>query len=645
MNSNNYRKRWRTVTANIANFLSHNEELPKPVEGMLDCDSVNIDAGNIDSENIQEFLPLIDEFDCQDVVYDYNCSDDGSEAGPPNAGSDVDDLSSSIANDLADWAVKNRISHTALNALLRILHADHKDLPLDARTLLQTPRKVMIFERCGGQFVYFGIEAGIVRSLARFNRPLSVNKIQLSIGVDGVQLFKSSNTNFWPVLCQYANAPPFLVALFCGRDKPNSVDDYMKEFIEEMQLLSVSGVSFSGVQYSVCIVSFICDAPARAFLKCTKLHNAYNACERCTTRGTWDGRVIFDELNAPLRTDENFANSMYLDHQIGVSPLASLAVPIVTSFVLDYMHLVCLGVVRRMIMFWKSGPKKIRLGFRLLDDISTALVNCKSYIPREFARQPRSLKEVDRWKATEFRQFLLYTGPVVLKNRLPAHVYSHFMCLSVAMRILLSDSLCVQYCDYAKRLLVYFVDNCSVVYGRIMLVYNVHSLIHLADDVYKYKCSLDKLSAFPFENYMSTLKKYVRSPLNPIAQVSKRIQEYEAFAVQINRFKFDVNDSNHVFHSSKRDNCYALKSGQYIFVKEVRIVADQTTLVCDVCPLHAISDFFVDPCQSTWLKIVYVNELLSSMNQQIVLPQDIGHKCLCLPDNGGFVLMPLLHFV
>lgn len=49
--------------------------------------------------------------------------------------------------------------------------------------------------------------------------------------------------------------------------------------------------------------SFICDAPARAFLKCTKGHNAYYACERCTIKGRWNGRVVFslnDERNTQL---------------------------------------------------------------------------------------------------------------------------------------------------------------------------------------------------------------------------------------------------------------------------------------------------------------------------------------------------------
>lgn len=49
--------------------------------------------------------------------------------------------------------------------------------------------------------------------------------------------------------------------------------------------------------------------------------------------------------------------------------------------------------------------------------------------------------EIEMWKATEFRLFLLYTRPLVLKDVIPTRYYEHFLKLTVATRILCSPKL------------------------------------------------------------------------------------------------------------------------------------------------------------------------------------------------------------
>lgn len=52
---------------------------------------------------------------------------------------------------------------------------------------------------------------------------------------------------------------------------------------------------------------FLCDAPARAFLKRTKGHTGYFGCERCMQEGVYvNGRVTFPDVASANRTDADF---------------------------------------------------------------------------------------------------------------------------------------------------------------------------------------------------------------------------------------------------------------------------------------------------------------------------------------------------
>ena len=201
------------------------------------------------------------------------------------------------------------------------------------------------------------------------------------------------------------------------------------------------------------------------------------------------------------RTDKKFQNYHYPQHQKFASPLINAGIKCIEQFPLDYMHMVCLGVVKRTVYFLKSGPPICKLSRQQLEVISEQLVSSNGLFPSEFSRQPRSFFESDRWKTTEFRQFLLYTGPMVLKDFLLIEMHEHFLCLSVAMHILFSDKVEFRnhYVNFAKQLLEYIVVHWQRFYGETFAVYNVHGLIHLSEDM-RFGSSLSGISPFPLEN-------------------------------------------------------------------------------------------------------------------------------------------------
>ncbi|KAJ8043176.1 hypothetical protein HOLleu_10154 [Holothuria leucospilota] len=319
---------------------------------------------------------------------------------------------------------------------------------------------------------------------------------------------------------------PFIIGIFYGLTKPSS-HEFLEEFIAEGKELENHGFVYDEERVLVKISAVVCDAPACSFLKNIKGHGGYSGCGKCVQRGVWLEKVTFPETNAALRTDDSFSRMIDEEHHVGPTPFAELSIGLVTAFPLDYMHLVCLGVMRRLLNFWLKGPLRTRMGSFLMREISERLVSLCPFIPMEFCRKPRHLKYVDRWKATEFRQFLLYTGPVALLGKLPDDMYKNFMLLSVSIAILLKGCphCSVRYCDYVHGLLVHFVTHFGQIYGQNMITYNVHGLVHLSEDV-KLHGTLNNFSCFPFENYLGQLKRLVRSPSLPFEQVIRSISEH-----------------------------------------------------------------------------------------------------------------------
>ena len=214
------------------------------------------------------------------------------------------------------------------------------------------------------------------------------------------------------------------------------------------------------------------------------------------------------------------------DHHQLRSPLNRLNFGMVSRFVLDNMHLVFLGIVRKNIFLWLYGPLKTRLPSRSVNEISESLVSLAPHISRDFSRKSRALAEVKMWKATEFRLFLLYTGCIAVYKKLPPVIYRNFMLLSTCVRLLLLPSRGSFTLAYIQQLIEIFVKNFANIYGSQVLSYNVHSLLHLVEDA-KLFGSLDNVSCFPFENYLGTLKRLItkHQQKNPIPQIIRRLEE------------------------------------------------------------------------------------------------------------------------
>lgn len=424
------------------------------------------------------------------------------------------------------WAIQRKITLSALSELLKMLQPYvNESLPTDARTLLNTPSKVAIEKVGSGKFWQSGLTPNLLLLIQHKKCPKT---LKLMVSIDGVKPYKSSVEEFWPIQCAVdrVEMEPFFVRIWYGEGKP-PLEDFLQPFVDELlSLLENRLVTETGEVFEVEVYLFICDAPARAYVKCIKGHSGYFSCERCTTEGEYlSDHVCLVETNASLRTDSSFRSKEQIEHHKGTSPLEQLPINMVHVFSLDYLHLVLLGVMKTLITFWIKGTATYLTKFSASDIslISMKILSGRKCQPSDINRRCRALSCFCFWKATEFRTMLLKIGPAVLKGHLTAEAYNHFLSLHCAITILTSKTL-LHHTNVAKVLLMEFVTRFDEIYGNERLTPNIHSLIHLDDDVEKYG-PLDLHSAFRYETNLGVLKSLIRSGNLPLEQVAKRLLE------------------------------------------------------------------------------------------------------------------------
>lgn len=143
----------------------------------------------------------------------------------------------------------------------------------------------------------------------------------------------------------------------------------------------------------------------------------------------------------------------------------------VSQFPLDAMHLIDLGVLKRVVESFLY--QMTRGGKRKACDEKTLSMVYASYrkdTPSEFNRKPRLLSDFKQFKATEFRQFGLYTGMVYLKRYLTVEGYYQFLCLCLAYRIISSET-DEHLLQKAQSMLEVFVANFTVYFSGVSLGY------------------------------------------------------------------------------------------------------------------------------------------------------------------------------
>ncbi|KAF0769612.1 Uncharacterized protein FWK35_00004944, partial [Aphis craccivora] len=125
-----------------------------------------------------------------------------------------------LKDELSEWVVQNIKPHVL------------ETLPLDARTLLKTPRQPLIRKVLPGEYYHFGVYKGIMQFLKSHKKFASLKiDVEIMVNIDGLPILASSNSQLWPILCSvFQFNHVFMVGLYHGKDKMFPIT-YMLFFI------------------------------------------------------------------------------------------------------------------------------------------------------------------------------------------------------------------------------------------------------------------------------------------------------------------------------------------------------------------------------------------------------------------------------
>ena len=450
------------------------------------------------------------------------------------------------ALDLIDMkmkAIKNaflasNLKHTQCNILLKTLREfpiNLNFLPKDARTILQTPTIVattLIQRIAGGEYLHLGFKITLEKKLKSIPVHLLPEKIVIDFSTDGGKANKGVKS-FWPLQYRIFNIPnnkPIIAGVFLGKQKPTNAYDFFEQFLHEIvQIRDEGGIFIIDRRIPLSVRCFIADAPARAFALNHYGHNSSKPCSKCKVEGRYYmGRMIFEGIRHPLRTDEEYRNLTDEDHHKGRSPLSEI-LDLVTQVPLEGMHLVWIGNVKKVILANVEGKFLVRrLSGRKMNIVNCRMIELGRYCPSEFNRRPTELSLFHNFKATEFRQIALYTAPSILRNVFQDDCYKHFLILHSVMRMLVCKETPLEMLIFCQHALESYVVLCEELYGSQFISYNVHCLLHVVADVQKLG-DLESFSAFSYENSMPEFRKQIHKPDASLQQYYKRLSELSDF--------------------------------------------------------------------------------------------------------------------
>lgn len=120
---------------------------------------------------------------------------------------------------------------------------------------------------------------------------------------------------------------------------------------------------------------------------------------------------------------------------------------------------------------------------------------------------------------------MLYLSVVALKKVLNKFQYEHLLLLVLGIRLLSDEKQFKRNNALAKYMLSEYVNVLKTSFGNWRVIYSVHNLVHLADELVVQNEPLDRFSMWEFETANAGLKEFTKRQEVYLEQCYNRTME------------------------------------------------------------------------------------------------------------------------
>lgn len=417
------------------------------------------------------------------------------------------------------------------------------------RTKCQPDSKDDIFD--GLQYKKFFDNGGLLSNPHNFS---------YSFNTDGVKAGNSCSVNrtMWPLYVTINEIPlklrnkyVFLAGLYVGKHHPY-MNSFLVPFIEQANKLSSQGMTWCShtgqtVVSKVIPLCAVVDSPARSSMLQMNSSTSQFGCTFCyqQTQYSVKGRRFSGRRKGDDRTHESSVADMDVADRKQSQKLPEKMkrhngfwqssvlrelnyFHLVKGFVPEYMHALLLGAVRQHTELLLDPQHKKKFWINMTDDIGIEHLKTlmDTYLraitpPQCITRLIRPLSEMDNWKASEWRLWLVFYFIVCCKNELKPKYLNHFAMLAVAANILLQKSISSRELDEAEVLILKYVFFFEEYFGDTSMNYCIHLLTHIVAGARNYG-PLFTHNAFVYEGQNRYLLQMLKSPYKVVKQLTTK---------------------------------------------------------------------------------------------------------------------------